>query len=124
MHITRSPQTISNATLGSTVRFECQINSTSLFPQWNINGRDYIVTDLPLGYEFKSVSYSKVLIVSPVEQAMNNSVYYCFLFVPTPEGLVTVNSSQAMLIIVPLHSGYSSKQCVLHDLEDTGLVRS
>lgn len=112
LQIIRSPQTISNATLGSTVRFECQINSTSVFPQWNINGRDYIATDFPLGYEFESISYSKVLIVSPVEQAMNNSVYYCFLFLPTPEGLVTVNSSQATLIILPTHHGYSSKHIV------------
>ena len=99
LQITSSPQTVSNATLGSTVRFECQTSTASALPEWNINGRDYRVTELPLGYRYESILNSKVLIVSPVEIAMNNSVYYCVLTFYTPEGYVRVESERAMIII-------------------------
>lgn len=106
VQIISSPQTVRNATLGSTVRFECRISDAIVLPEWSINGRDYQITDLPLGYDFESVSNSNVLIVSSVEISMNNSVYYCFFFTYSSEEqkYIPINSSRAMLIIQPPNS--------------------
>ena len=82
------------------MRFECQTSTTSALPGWNINGIDYRVTDLPLGYEFESILNLKVLIVSVGEIAMNNSVYYCFLkSFSTSEGHVRIESERARIVI-------------------------
>ena len=108
LQIISSPQTVSNATLGSTVRFVCQTSITSVLPGWNINGTDYRVTELPLGYRSESYLTSNVLIVSPVEIAMNNSVYFCFVTSFTSEGRqVRIESEPAMIIIrVPNYSKF------------------
>lgn len=87
------------------MRFDCQISDPLVSPRWNINGRDYRISDLPLGHEY----VSQMLIIYPVKASMNNSVYYCYVFDSTSEGVVEVKSSRAMLIIPPLHTEYSSK---------------
>ena len=99
--ITRSPQTVSNATLGGRVRFECGASGTTETPGWNINGQDYRITDLPIGYVYNGAS--KSLVVSPVENTMNNSVYYCYFLIysTSQQRFVEITSSEAMLIIQP-----------------------
>lgn len=109
--ITRHPQTVGNATIGSTVKFECRTSTTTVLPGWNINGRDHRITDLPQGHSY-DISLDS-LIVSPVEGAMNNSIYYCFLGIYSSEGYTRIESSQARLIIIqPLVNDYSSKLTV------------
>ena len=98
MRIVSGPVSVTNATLGGTARFECMLSNRYSYPAWNIDENDYDVTDLPLGYEFKSEGYSKILIVEPLQQAMNNTCYYCF--VETYEG--RQESSRAKLIFLPL----------------------
>lgn len=93
--IVSGPHSISNASLGSSVRFECVMSSENIYPSWNIDGTDYQITDLPSGYDFMSISYSKVLILNSVQQEMNNSCYYCY--VVTLEG--RMESERAKLII-------------------------
>lgn len=113
VQITSSPQTVTNATLGSTVRFECQTSTTSAIPGWNINGKDYRVTELPLGYDFESIQNSKVLIVSPVEIAMNNSVYFCYLTYFANEEHKRTESERATMVIQALKhfSKHESNHC-------------
>ena len=65
------------AIVGDTASFECILSSTSLFPRWNINGTDFTVTNLPVGFDFESNSYSKVLTINPVRQEMNKSLFSC-----------------------------------------------
>ena len=103
LDITSSPQTVSNATLGSTARFECRLNSVSAYPGWNINGHDYLVSHLPSGYTFVSESYSKILIVNQVQQEMNNTRIYCYIILYNGR----VESSRAKLIIQLLVSSFS-----------------
>ena len=79
MEIIRGPLTVYDALIGGTAHFECIINSVSVFPRWNIDGIDFTVTNLPVGFEFESDSYSKILTLDPVREEMNNSVFYCFL---------------------------------------------
>ena len=100
LDITSSPQTIPNATVGDTARFECRLNSVSASPGWNINGRDYLVSHLPSSYSFVSDSYSKILIVNQVHQDMNNTCIYCYILRYNGR----VESSRAKLIIQPLVS--------------------
>lgn len=89
------------------MKFECKPSPTTILPEWNINGRDHRITDLPQGHTYDSSLYS--LIVSPVESTMNNSVYYCFLGVYSSEGYTRIESSRAMLIIQALINDYSSE---------------
>ena len=96
--IVQDPENVTNATLGSTIRFECVMSRQSFFPGWNINGIDYAVTDLPLGHSFMRESYTMILIVGPLQMAMNNSCYYCYL--ENFEG--REESSRAKLIIIQL----------------------
>ena len=96
MQIIGSPRTVTNATLGGTALFECILDSVFALPAWNINGNDYQVTKLPLGHTFISESYSKVLLVGPLNAAMNNSCYYCY--VVNYQG-IRLESSRAKLII-------------------------
>ena len=79
MAITSGPETITDAILGGTARFECIVSSTSYNPGWNINGDDYRIAHLPSGFSSESNSYSRVLIVNPVQQEMNNTCVYCYL---------------------------------------------
>ena len=65
-------------------------------PRWNINGTDFTVTNLPVGFQFERNSYSKVLTVYSVRQEMNNWCFYCFLLL-TSSG--RVESTRAKLII-------------------------
>ena len=65
-------------------------------PRWNINGTNFTVTNLPVGFQFERNSYSKVLTVNPVRQEMNNWCFYCFLLL-TSSG--RVESTRAKLII-------------------------
>ena len=94
------------AIVGDTASFECILNSTSLFPRWNINGTDFTVTNLPVGFDFESNSYSKVLTVNSVRQEMNNWCFYCFLAFINGR----VESTRAKLIIQspPKTSSYYS----------------
>jgi hypothetical protein len=79
LEITGNPQSVTNATVGGNATFECTLSSESASPSWNINGIDYQVTDLPFGYYFQSVSFSKRLIVNPVLKKMNNTSIFCFI---------------------------------------------
>ena len=102
VQINFSPQSISNAPLGGTARFNCILSSETAYPAWNINGKDYLVTDLPLGYmyTFSSDSYSNELIVGPLNMAMNNSCYYCYVI--NYQGR-RQESAQAKLTIIQTH---------------------
>ena len=95
VEITRGPLNVSNAIVGGTASFECILNSTSLFPRWNINGYNFTVTNLPVGFQFESNSYSKVLTVNPVRQEMNNWCFYCFIIFSSER----IESSRAKLTI-------------------------
>ncbi|CAI8047457.1 hypothetical protein GBAR_LOCUS26223 [Geodia barretti] len=77
--ITRSPQSMRNATIGDIVSFECRLNSKSAHPGWGINGTDYQITDLPLGYSYKEETFTKSLVVGPLVRSMNNTCYYCYI---------------------------------------------
>ena len=100
--ILRGPLNISNATLGGSARFECIINDEDVAPRWNIARRDYDVATLPNEHSYQQNSFSKVLTVSPLQQQMNNTYYYCYIF-----SLLTgrLESSRAKLIIrsTPVH---------------------
>ena len=65
-------------------------------PRWNINGTDFTVTNLPVGFNFKRNSYSKVLTVNSVRQEMNNWCFYCFLLLRSSG---RVESTRAKLTI-------------------------
>ena len=80
LQITGSPQSVTNATLDSFVTFECTLSSLLADPAWNINGTDYQVTDLPLGYMYKRENYSKLLIIGPLYLHMNVTSLYCYIF--------------------------------------------
>ena len=104
MEIVRGPQTVPNATIGGSARFECVIDSDSVLPRWNINGYGYTITHLPDGFYFENNFHSKVLIINPVQQKMNNTIIYCYL--EFFNGRVE-RSTQAELIIQPLTPSYS-----------------
>ena len=95
VEIVSGPQTITNATLWGSAEFVCVLNNEDAFPGWNIDGTDYLITDLLYGYDFKSISYSNTLIVTSVQREMNNSLYYCYV-VTLQERL---ESERARLII-------------------------
>ena len=99
MQITRSPQTVTNATIGGTVTFECGFSGTTQSPSWNIDGKDYYTSELQSPHMYDASSMS--LIVSPVEKRLNNSVYYCFFVTYSEEEsrFVTISSEHAVLII-------------------------
>ena len=102
IQIIHSPQTVTNATIGGTVTFQCVFSGTIESPSWNINGEAHYASELrpPHMYDVSSMS----LIISPVESGMNNSVYYCF-FVTYSEmesRFVTISSEHATLIIQPV----------------------
>ena len=97
IQIIHSPRTVTNATIGGTVTFECGFSGTTESPIWNINGEDYFVSELPPPHVYDGSSMS--LIISPVERRMNNSVYYCFFY---SEMFVPIFSEHAMLIIQPV----------------------
>lgn len=79
VEITSGPRSVTNATVGGNATFECILSSESVSPSWNINGIDYQVTDLPFGYVFRSVSFSKRLIVSSLVEEMNNTSIFCYI---------------------------------------------
>ena len=115
VQILSGPQSVTNATLGGTVRFECVISSITVLPGWNINGTDYRIADLPSGYRFENVEESKVLIVSPVVMALNNSVYFCYILTySTSQGFHRINSTTATLTIIR-HIHHSSSKYYIID---------
>ena len=79
LQIIRGPRNISNATLGGSAMFECIIDNEHIIPRWNIAGRDYDVSSLPIRHSYQQNSFSKVLTVSPLVQEMNNSCFYCYI---------------------------------------------
>ena len=89
------------------MEFVCILNRRDAYPAWNIDGTDYQITDLPFGYDFMSVSYSNVLIVTSVQREMNNSWYYCY--VVTLQG--RMESERATLIIQLLPNTTSKYPC-------------
>ena len=64
VEIVRGPQTVPNATIGGSAKFECIIDSDSVLPWWNINGYGYTVTHLPDGFYFENNFHSKVLTIN------------------------------------------------------------
>ena len=105
LEIIRGPQTIFNATVGGSASFECIINDEYYIPRWNIGGRDYDVTTLPIGHYYEQESYSKILTVRPVLQLMNNTCFYCYLSLPGGRQ----ESSRAKLIIYSDPSSFNSR---------------
>ena len=113
LQITQSPQSRPNATIGDTVVFQCRLNSKSANPGWSINGTDYQITDLPLGYSYKEENYTKSLVVGPLEQQMNNTYFYCYII--TFGG--RYESSRAYLVIA--HGPGSNRvNCSSRELDD------
>ena len=96
--IIRGPLTVTDASVGGQARFECILKTESLFPWWRIDGINFSVTHLPMGIEFENNGASKVLVVDPVKQELNNSCFLCY--VVSPDGS-REESSPAKLIIPP-----------------------
>ena len=96
--IIRGPLTVTDASVGGQARFECILKTESLFPWWSIDGMNFSVTRLPIGFKFENNRTSKVLVVDPVEQELNNSCFLCY--VVSPDGS-REESSPAKLIIPP-----------------------
>ena len=101
MQITGNPQPITDARLGDYGMFNCMLDSESAYPNWNIKGVDYQITHLPKGYAFKSVSYSKELIVGPLREEMNNTVLYCYVLTFKER----IESERAELVIASSSGG-------------------
>lgn len=78
--------------------FKCITEGTVSPPDWDINGRDYRVTELPLYHEYHSEGY---LEITPITLSMNNSIYFCY-YKPYVDGrFVTIESDHATLVISP-----------------------
>ena len=96
--IIRGPLTVADASVGGQARFECILKTESLYPWWSIDGMNFSVTRLPIGFKFENNGASKVLVVDPVKQELNNSCFLCY--VVSPDGS-RGESSPAKLIIPP-----------------------
>ena len=107
MEIVSGPQTAPNATIGGSARFECIIDSDSVLPWWNINGYGYTVTHLPDGFYFENNFHSKMLIINPVQQEMNNTIIYCYLVL---NGQVEKSTEAKLIIQSPTPIYYSSQK--------------
>ena len=97
VQISHGPVTVPNATLGGRAEFECKVSGTSEHPSWNINGQNYQTVYLPFGHSYDRNNY--ILVVSPVQQYMNNSVYYCLFVCFINGNFITIRSDSARLII-------------------------
>lgn len=78
--------------------FKCITEGTTSPPSWNINGRDYRMTELPLNHKYYSEGY---LEITQISLAINNSEYYCF-YEPYIDGVfIRIESVHATLLIPP-----------------------
>ena len=100
VEIEKGPESITDATLGDTVIFNCTFTCEDVIPHWTIDGDNYGVVDLPDGYSFNDdLPYVKQLIVGPLTSEMNNSTYSCYAVDPSQ---LTHKSKTAFLIISKL----------------------
>ena len=84
-----------NVTIGTTVTLECSYNLPFvLIPMWEIDGMDYRVTDLPLGYEATGANITF--------RASNHSIR-CFFdaFNVTTGEFVEIYSNEAKVTTTP-----------------------
>ena len=102
--ITRGPQT-TNASVDSSATFYCQAEGTFSPPIWNINRRDYRISDLPLYHEYFPEQYLRVF---PIVSWMNGSVYYCYYITYVDGEFRTVQSNHATLLISSLVGRYNN----------------
>lgn len=117
IEIVRGPVTVSNATIGGTVRFECVLSTDSFYPYWNIDGTDYTPVYIPAAYTYSSNSNEYYLTISTVQESMNNTCFYWFLQLYRDR----VNSLPAKLIIpsltnhtnLPVHVKVTDSQALL-----------
>ena len=109
LKIIEGPQSVTNASVGGTVDYKCIAEGTASPPNWNINGEDYRVTELPLNHEYHSEGY---LEITPITLSMNNSIYYCY-YTPYVDGdFIRIESEHAYLLI-------SLSGILLYDIEST-----
>lgn len=92
------PKSVTNASVDGSVDFNCITEGAASPPIWNINGRDYRVTELPLNHKYYSEGY---LEITPISLSMNNSMYFCYYLSYIDGVFVIIKSENATLVISP-----------------------